>query len=207
MKNIILLLTFYILNPIISKSQQSDTLSIKIINQEDLKDIYKKHHNFNYFQLQDNSTLKIGDTLILGIPNTNQTASISGSTKKIFSSIMIGKIKLFSILSPMSEIPENLELKLIIENIQINYLLVKKELIAFEYITVSNSSMRNIFYTISSIDNAILTGEIIYPNGKMQKKEALKKLKEAKDFLNLEIITQEEYDNLKMKLTPIILNE
>ena len=41
----------------------------------------------------------------------------------------------------------------------------------------------------------------------LSKKEAKVKLKEAKENLDLELITQEEYDNLKKKLKPIIMDE
>lgn len=39
---------------------------------------------------------------------------------------------------------------------------------------------------------------------KKQKEEAIKKLKEAKELLELEVITQDEYDSLKSELSPII---
>ena len=38
----------------------------------------------------------------------------------------------------------------------------------------------------------------------MNRENAIKKLKEAKDLLELELMTQEEYDKLKKELTPII---
>ena len=38
----------------------------------------------------------------------------------------------------------------------------------------------------------------------MNRENAIKKLKEAKDLLELELMTQEEYDKLKKDLTPII---
>ena len=40
----------------------------------------------------------------------------------------------------------------------------------------------------------------------ISKDKALKKLKEAKEHLELEIITQEEYDKLKVELKPIIMD-
>ena len=38
----------------------------------------------------------------------------------------------------------------------------------------------------------------------MTKEEAISKLKESKELLDLEIITQEEYDKMKQELPPII---
>jgi len=58
--------------------------------------------------------------------------------------------------------------------------------------------------TIGNLEKAILLGEIISPNAPMTRAEAIAKLKESKELLDLEIISQEEYDNLKVELTPII---
>ena len=51
---------------------------------------------------------------------------------------------------------------------------------------------------------AFETGEILHNDGKLNREQAIAKLKEAKDLLDLQIITQEEYDKLKDELTPII---
>jgi len=55
-------------------------------------------------------------------------------------------------------------------------------------------------------DTALEVGEIKNPNKKLTKEEAIAKLKEAKELLELGIITQEDYDKLKSEMTPIILN-
>ena len=39
----------------------------------------------------------------------------------------------------------------------------------------------------------------------MTKTDALKKLKEAKEFLDLNVISQNQYDELVLKLKPILL--
>jgi len=38
----------------------------------------------------------------------------------------------------------------------------------------------------------------------MSREDAIFKLKESKDLLDLEVITQEEYDKIKIELLPII---
>ncbi|MCU4164618.1 hypothetical protein [Carboxylicivirga caseinilyticus] len=55
-------------------------------------------------------------------------------------------------------------------------------------------------------DSAIEVGEVVNKNSKMTRDEAINKLSEAKKLLDLEIISQEEYDKLKKELTPIIVN-
>ena len=60
---------------------------------------------------------------------------------------------------------------------------------------------------ILNLEKAILLGEIINPNAAMTRTEAIAKLKESKDLLDLEMMTQEEYDKIKNKLAPIIKGE
>ena len=54
-------------------------------------------------------------------------------------------------------------------------------------------------------ENAILNGEVYNPNGNLNRSEALAILKEKKDLLDLELITQKEYDKFKAELSPIIM--
>lgn len=62
--------------------------------------------------------------------------------------------------------------------------------VGLRYITATNYSFGN--------------GEILNPNRPMTREEAIAKLKEAKDLLDLEMMSQEEYDALREELTPII---
>ncbi len=55
-------------------------------------------------------------------------------------------------------------------------------------------------------DTALEVGEIKNHNKKITKEEAIAKLKEAKELLDLEVISQTDYDKLKSELTPLILN-
>jgi len=58
--------------------------------------------------------------------------------------------------------------------------------------------------SVSDAEFALKYGEIIPMNAKMSRDDAIKKLKEAKDLLELDMMNQEEYDELKNKLAPII---
>ncbi|MDM1325890.1 hypothetical protein [Myroides odoratimimus] len=53
-------------------------------------------------------------------------------------------------------------------------------------------------------ENALEDGEVINPKGKPTKEQAIAKLKESKDLLDLEVITQEEYDKIKEEMTKYI---
>ena len=61
----------------------------------------------------------------------------------------------------------------------------------------------NVKYLTAS-DYSITRGELINPNRPMTRDEAIAKLKESKDLLELDMMSQEEYDELRKKLTPII---
>jgi len=56
-------------------------------------------------------------------------------------------------------------------------------------------------------ENAIEVGEVYNPNGNINKSEALAILKEKKELLDLQLITQAEYDKFKKDLAPIIMNQ
>jgi hypothetical protein len=53
-------------------------------------------------------------------------------------------------------------------------------------------------------DNAIESKEIVNPHGKITREQAIAKLKEAKDLLDLQIISQMKYDSIKNSLITII---
>jgi hypothetical protein len=50
----------------------------------------------------------------------------------------------------------------------------------------------------------LATGELVNPKRAMTRSEAITKLKETKDLLELGMIKQEEYEKIKTELTPII---
>tara|TARA_B100000315_G_C14368204_1_gene491708 strand:- start:217 stop:783 length:567 start_codon:yes stop_codon:yes gene_type:complete len=58
---------------------------------------------------------------------------------------------------------------------------------------------------VQDFEAAIESGEIV--TSVLSKKTAIDKLKEAKELLDLEIITQDEYDEIKKSLTPFIMTD
>lgn len=53
-------------------------------------------------------------------------------------------------------------------------------------------------------ENALEMGEITNPKRDMTRENAIQLLKEQKELLDLEIISQEEYDKIKLELLPFI---
>ena len=58
--------------------------------------------------------------------------------------------------------------------------------------------------SIFDLEKAFLDGEIINPNPPITKEEAIRQLKEAKDLMELDLLSEEEYNKLRKELLPII---
>jgi chaperonin cofactor prefoldin len=65
----------------------------------------------------------------------------------------------------------------------------------------------NKYLSVMDTELAIESGEILLKNRKMTRDEAIAKLKESKELLDLGIIESAEYEKLKEELTPIIINK
>lgn len=68
---------------------------------------------------------------------------------------------------------------------------------------IGNSSVR----TITDIDKALSSDEIVNDNKPLSRSEAILKLKESKDLLDIGLMSESDYNILKDKLTPIIMNQ
>ena len=69
--------------------------------------------------------------------------------------------------------------------------------------TIANSSFR----TVIDIDKALEFNEIVNENRPLSRSEAIAKLKESKDLFELGLLSEKEYNQIKKKLTPIILEK
>ena len=65
----------------------------------------------------------------------------------------------------------------------------------------------NKYMSTTDYEKSVTSGEIRSLNAPMTKEEAIKKLKESKDLLDLGVISQEEYDKKKEELTPFITGQ
>jgi hypothetical protein len=98
--------------------------------------------------------------------------------------------------------------KLVVDKLKVQHKKLSKdsELSVYAYVKdlSMSSSMGANNRTIIDLEMAINTGEVLNPNAAMTREQAIAKLKESKDLLDLGMITQEEYEKLKVELTPII---
>jgi hypothetical protein len=97
-----------------------------------------------------------------------------------------------------------------VETLKVNRQKLKRKselmILAYVYDPAMSSLLGEKRRTIVDLELALSTGEVVNPNQKMTREQAIVKLKESKDLLDLGLLTQEEYDKIKSELTPIIMN-
>lgn len=183
------------------KTQQNftsdDTLySAQIANKEYYKK-YKDNYEFKFIKLADGSVLGVGDYVTFGKPvGGNRVAQVNTgfgssnvSTAEAYSTMVSGRLGL-SIMGGMQWLPANLQ------GSKLKILEIKKSRVIL--------GESNAIATVLGIEVAFEKGELINPKRPMNRTEAIAKLKESKDLLDLGMIKQDEYDKLKAELTAVI---
>ena len=200
------LITFF-LTVLFSKDEVLENLTYNQTQDISYTKKIKNYTKFNSYTSKDGTILNLGDTLIVGKPSTDdsQYKEYSG-TRKVFSFIMIGGVGINALSGPNFLSATSQADKLTIEKIWVSHTKLSKKSPLIVFVTVRDPNIDKIAnkFTISNIEKAIQLGEIISPNRPMNRQEAIAKLKESKDLLDLGIINQQEYDKLKAELTPII---
>lgn len=213
-----LLSIFLLLVSINGKCQSvDDTLFVKKIADLDWCSKYRRNQEFKFIQFEDGSILKKGDTLKIGSPSAiNYTKStlvkekdddtkINTITTNNFTYLVLRDYNYTANPTGYKVLPE----------------IYKNDLFEIEYIRLNKGLLRRSYGTpyfelkslkIKSYDvietrglvEAIKSRELINPN-LLTKAEAIAKLKEAKELVELGVITQQEYNQLKIKLSPFII--
>ena len=230
MKKIIILT----LLPFISYSQIDKILPIFSSPQLE-KIVYSQTQDINYakniknnttvksYETKDKHLIKVGDTITIGTAYNKKGRNILGD---LFSNIATGNIK--GTTKEPDYLPHSYNgQKVIIESIYVmhekyngyNPLYNRKEMPLYVLVyakrpKVQNVNIKNIStalshkrITIVDIEKAFSLGEVINPVQKINREEAIKKLKEAKDLYELDLMSKSEYEKLRLELTPIITNK
>lgn len=230
MKKIIILT----LLPLISYSQIDKILPIFSSPQLE-KIVYNQTQDINYVKnIKNNTTvesyvtkdkhlIKVGDTITIGTAYNKKGRNILGD---LFSTIATGNIK--GTTKEPDYLPHSYNgQKVIVESIYVmhkkyngyNPLYNRKEMPLYVLVyakrpKVQNVNIKNIStalshkrITVIDIEKAFSLGEVINPVKKLNREEAIKKLKEAKDLYELDLMSKSEYEKLRLELTPIIINK
>lgn len=207
---------------------------------------YKNTQDFNFFkkiknrtlvkqyETINNSVIKIGDTVTLGNPTSQEFNSrtyslgygtklrggISDSrttSKKTYEFIQMGRPAGFgnvmTALAGEDQIKASINLK--------NTKAIVKEIRAYHrgsrkkplYLVMVLGEMNgrafglNKYLSVMDAELGIESGEVLLKNRKITRDEAIFKLKEAKELVEIEMMTKEDFENLKNKLRPIIMKK
>jgi hypothetical protein len=194
--------------PISALAQLADTLFISKLNDAEWVQSIPNSTKFGYIKFADESTLQIGDKMVLGNPSgtniTNQQISgLIGTTNQSinnFSYLMLGRMG-SAILSGITYLPEVFKGKEVeIEDIKFSKN-GKKATSAGVMLIFNNPGMD---ITVLNLGFALQYGEVINPKASMTSDQALAELQKAKIKLDLGVITLEEYDNIKKELMKVI---
>jgi hypothetical protein len=186
------------------KSGSIDTLHI-----EDARAFNTKKHKskiiVNTLVLEDGTILKKGSSLIIGNPSNSDFKEVENTADE-FTMIFGDRYSAIGATSCQNE-GVGLESSWINTEIHINEIRFHRRLKTI----IVNFTLRNggtvcsgKFGHIVHLKKALLRREIVHLNSPMSKEEAMEKLLEAKNLYELEVMTKEEYDAIKLKLTPIL---
>ncbi|WP_026914233.1 hypothetical protein [Christiangramia portivictoriae] len=190
----------------------------------------KNRTTVSTYTAADGSELKVGDTLMIGTPSgstTNTTAVGAGSTfgaakaksktASSFSNIIMGKPAGFgNVMNALggegpSNAGQNMQGEVVlISEISLFHKGSKKKPLAVQILLGEPNGRAfgiNKYMSVTDYEKAVLAGEIKSTNAPLTRDEAIAKLKESKELLDLGIIEEEEYEELKSELMPIITGQ
>ena len=170
----------------------------------------KNNSTVGEYIASDGNVFKVGDEVTLGSPQKDS------GFESDFKYIQLGRIggamgALAAISSDVDTpmVPENFEVrKAKVGNIRVFHLGNKKKplKVIVELVEPNGNAFTALTKRISiqNLEFALKYGEILPMNAKMSRDQAIAKLKEVKDLLELDMMSKEEYDALRTELSPII---
>ena len=195
----ILIAVVFITAPAIAQKKKTTESYDMGIGFEETKKNYKA--NFDVTKeliFEDGSKVTVGQEMILG-PSSSKVSNQ-------YETIIIGKYNVTkAMLTGSTPILANTGFErnnYIIEEIKIARSMGKVGATFYLRDTDAKGAL-NVKYLTAS-DYSITRGELINPNRPMTRDEAIAKLKEAKELLEIDMMSQEEFDALRTELTPII---
>lgn len=162
--------------------------------------------DINYLRFEDGTYLGVGDEIKIGQPSgsnqsVNKSVGFGGSATSIrntFTYIMIGKMGMATMYG-VNYLTDSYKGKVL----KINKIILHSTKNQSGF-TMVLENPGNINITVLNLHSALEFSELINLNRGITSDEALNELKKAKDKLDLEIITQEEYSIIKNELSKYI---
>tara|TARA_B100000579_G_scaffold400216_1_gene381698 strand:- start:889 stop:1602 length:714 start_codon:yes stop_codon:yes gene_type:complete len=216
-----------------SQKQAIEKLTYEDANNIDYFIKVKNNTRVLEYITQDGNSLKVGDTLVLGRPTSESAISTTygGGTStgpisaggartktrinKEFEFIRLGRPAGFgNVMSSMNgDGPSMAGVSLAGEVVKIDEIKVahkgskKKPLRLILIMGEINGRAFGInkYLSVLDTDLAMSYGEILLKNKKMTRDEAIAKLKEAKDLMDLGLMSEEEFKAMRSELQPLIM--
>jgi hypothetical protein len=197
---LLLVVSFY-------SNAQKDTLNLStmkpnVYDAKALKTFSKQFENrqtFNYVKDYNGNVYKLGDKFKLGIPQKVQGAVENTHFLGVYG------VDAISTIIPITDFMTTLRLPgqgFSGAECSVIKIGIRK---TFGYaIPLIVFSCLGIEISTASIDNSLLTKELIDTNAPMSSEDAISKLKGLKEKLDLELITKQEYDAQKSELSKFI---
>ncbi len=215
----------------INAQKELDSLNFKNTQDINFFKTIKNRTLVKKYTTESGNIIKIGDTIVLGAPTSMEmsTKTLSGSygrtarggvsksrstTKKTYEFIKMGRPAGFgSIMSSL-----NGDDAAMASNSLKNSIAVVTEIKAYHrgskkkplYLVMILGEVNgrafgiNKYLSVMDTELALESGEVLLKNRKKTRAEAIQELKEAKELLEIDIMTKEEFELLKKELGPII---
>ena len=197
-KLVILFFLFFVLFSVQSQILKSvDEFDFVIATKKDYES-YKNLFEVNKL-ITGFGTFQKGEDLLIKYPSNNNL--------RRFSWIAADKYSLINAMAMIMFPSSSSNTKIVIDNIRIFKPLNGKSaaiIVDFRNKNDLNEGVYNKFGNIFNLEKAFETGEVVNPYAKLNRYQAITKLKKAKISLELEMINQEEFDSLNELLIPII---
>ncbi|MCQ2341985.1 MAG: SHOCT domain-containing protein [Paludibacteraceae bacterium] len=180
--------SLFILLAAIATTAMAQTITYEQIqNATDPKAEFQKE--YSEYVASDGHTYKVGDNITIGMPQSNKTFAFMTSELDLSATIM-GDGGLTGISAKFAR--SNMEIK----QIKVNRNKKRGASVIFR------TYLSGLGGVLVQIENCLASGEIVSQG--MTHDKALEELKKAKDKLELDIITQEEYNQIKADLMPYL---
>lgn len=181
-----------------------DSLNYQSANDPTVYKRFKQGTVVGNYISQNGTGFNLGDTIIIGKPQ------VLGS--KEFTFIQVGKPASFgSVMMALNgQAPIRIQSSWsgtlqVIKGIYAGHIGGGRNKPLGIYLYLVNTTGDSRILTVTNLEPALESGEIIAKNRPMSRAEAITKLKESKDLLDLGLMKAEDYEKIKAKLTPLIM--
>ena len=183
------------------KKESHDTIYMENVRSINAKN-HKVRASVDVLVLEDGTILEKGGKLILATPSNSDYEKVE-NTAVNFTQVFGDRFSLMQASACEGGLePTWSNTAIIIDEIKLHK--KSKDLIVNFKLENGGRICSGDYGHIINLQKALDRGEVVHLNSAMTKEEAMEKLMESKKLLDLDVMTQEEYDAIKTKLAPIL---